>query len=229
MLLIKPSEQFTKEQISEIVQIRKSQSSAFNKGWHSFSAKLMNELIPELYATSEEQMTILTRLEKFKATKKSSKNTKTIDEKEITDEIYNPVVAKSVRQTIKIINAAVKKYGDFDKIVIEMPRDKNADDEKKFIDKKNKENKKEKDDSLKRAAYLYNGTDKLPDEVFHGNKQLASNMRLWYQQGERCLYSVKPILIQDLVHNSNNFEIDHILPLSLSFDDSLANKVLVYA
>ena len=222
-------EQFTKEQISEIVQIRKSQSSAFNKGWHSFSAKLMNELIPELYATSEEQMTILTRLEKFKATKKSSKNTKTIDEKEITDEIYNPVVAKSVRQTIKIINAAVKKYGDFDKIVIEMPRDKNADDEKKFIDKKNKENKKEKDDSLKRAAYLYNGTDKLPDDVFHGNKQLATKIRLWYQQGERCLYSGKPILIQDLVHNSNNFEIDHILPLSLSFDDSLANKVLVYA
>lgn len=222
-------EQFTKEQISEIVQIRKSQSSAFNKGWHSFSVKLMNELIPELYATSEEQMTILTRLEKFKATKKSSKNTKTIDEKEITDEIYNPVVAKSVRQTIKIINAAVKKYGDFDKIVIEMPRDKNADDEKKFIDKKNKENKKEKDDSLKRAAYLYNGTDKLPDDVFHGNKQLATKIRLWYQQGERCLYSGKPISIQDLVHNSNNFEIDHILPLSLSFDDSLANKVLVYA
>ena len=136
--------QFTEEQISEIVQIRKNQSSAFNKGWHSFSAKLMNELIPELYVTSEEQMTILTRLEKFKVNKKSSKNTKTIDEKEITDEIYNPVVAKSVRQTIKIINAAVKKYGDFDKIVIEMPRDKNAEDEKKFIDKK----EKEKDDSL---------------------------------------------------------------------------------
>ncbi len=222
-------DQFTEEQISEIISVRKKQSSTFNKGWHSFSAKLMNELIPELYATSEEQMTILTRLEKFKVNKKSSKATKTIDEKEITDEIYNPVVAKSVRQTIKIINAAVKQYGDFDKIVIEMPRDKNADDEKKFIDKRNKENKKEKEDALKQAAYLYNGTDKLPDEVIHGNKQLETKIRLWYQQGERCLYSGKPISIQDLVHNSNNFEIDHILPLSLSFDDSLANKVLVYA
>lgn len=221
--------QFTEEQIVELVNVRKNQSSAFNKGWHSFSAKLMNELIPELYATSEEQMTILTRLEKFKVNKKSSENIKTINEKEITDEIYNPVVAKSVRQTVKIINAAVKKYGDFDKIVIEMPRDKNADDEKKFIDKKQKENAKEGEDALKRAAYLYNGTDKLPDGVFHGNKQLKTKIRLWYQQGERCLYSGKPISIQDLVHNSNNFEIDHILPLSLSFDDSLANKVLVYA
>ena len=110
-----------------------------------------------------------------------------------------------------------------------MPRDKNAEDEKKFIDKKEKENKKEKDDSLKRAAFLYNGTDNLPDGVFHGNKELKTKIRLWYQQGERCLYSGKLISIHDLVHNSNKFEIDHILPLSLSFDDSLANKVLVYA
>ena len=76
-------EQFTKEQISEIVQIRKSQSSAFNKGWHSFSAKLMNELIPELYATSEEQMTILTRLEKFKATKNHQKIQKQLMRKKL--------------------------------------------------------------------------------------------------------------------------------------------------
>ena len=64
---------------------------------------------------------------------------------------------------------------------------------------------------------------------FHGNKELKTKIRLWYQQGERCLYSGKLISIHDLVHNSNKFEIDHILPLSLSFDDSLANKVLVYA
>ena len=78
----------------------------------------------------------------------------------------------------------------------------------------------EKDDSLKRAAFLYNGTDNLPDGVFHGNKELKTKIRLWYQQGERCLYSGKLISIHDLVHNSNKFEIDHILPLSLSFDDS---------
>ena len=32
-----------------------------------------------------------------------------------------------------------------------------------------------------------------------------------------------------MINNSNQFEIDHILPLSITFDDSLANKVLVYA
>ena len=51
----------------------------------------MMELIPELYETSEEQMTILTRLGKQKTTSSSNK-TKYIDEKLLTEEIYNPVV-----------------------------------------------------------------------------------------------------------------------------------------
>ena len=44
-------------------QFRKANSSIFEKVGIIFSVKLMMELIPELYATSEEQMTILTRLE----------------------------------------------------------------------------------------------------------------------------------------------------------------------
>ena len=32
-----------------------------------------------------------------------------------------------------------------------------------------------------------------------------------------------------MINNPNQFEVDHILPLSITFDDSLANKVLVYA
>ena len=67
-------------------------------------------------------MTILKRLGKQKTTSSSNK-TKYIDEKLLTEEIYNPVVAKSVRQAIKIVNAAIKEYGDFDNIVIEMARE----------------------------------------------------------------------------------------------------------
>ncbi len=122
--------EFEQDQIAELVSFRKSNSSLFGKGWHNFSIKLMIELIPELYETSEEQMTILTRLGK-KKTKAKSKRTKYIDEKELTEEIYNPVVAKSVRQAIKIINLATKKYGFFDNIVIEMARENNEEEAKK--------------------------------------------------------------------------------------------------
>lgn len=219
---------FSQEQIDELVQFRKANSSIFGKGWHSFSVKLMMELIPELYETSEEQMTILTRLGKQKTTSSSNK-TKYIDEKQLTEEIYNPVVAKSVRQVIKIVNAAIKEYGDFDNIVIEMARETNEDDEKKAIQKIQKANKDEKDAAMLKAANQYNGKAELPHSVFHGHKQLATKIRLWHQQGERCLYTGKIISIHDLINNPNQFEIDHILPLSITFDDSLANKVLVYA
>lgn len=219
---------FSQEQVDELVQFRKANSSIFGKGWHNFSVKLMMELIPELYATSEEQMTILTRLGKQKTTSSSHK-TKYIDEKLLTEEIYNPVVAKSVRQAIKIVNAAIKKYGDFDNIVIEMARETNKDDEKKAIKKIQKANKDEKNAAMLKAANQYNGKAELPHSVFHGHKQLATKIRLWHQQGERCLYTGKTISIHDLINNPNQFEIDHILPLSITFDDSLANKVLVYA
>ena len=219
---------FSQEQVDELVQFRKANSSIFGKGWHNFSVKLMMELIPELYATSEEQMTILTRLGKQKTTSSSNK-TKYIDEKQLTEEIYNPVVAKSVRQAIKIVNAAIKEYGDFDNIVIEMARETNEDDEKKAIQKIQKANKDEKDAAMLKAANQYNGKAELPHSVFHGHKQLATKIRLWHQQGERCLYTGKTISIHDLINNPNQFEVDHILPLSITFDDSLANKVLVYA
>ena len=219
---------FSQDQVLELVQFRKNNSSLFSKGWHNFSLKLMMELIPELYETSEEQMTILTRLGKQKS-KETSKRTKYIDEKELTEEIYNPVVAKSVRQAIKIINEATKKYGIFDNIVIEMARENNEEDAKKEYIKRQKANLDEKNAAIEKAAFQYNGKKELPDNVFHGHKELATKIRLWHQQGEKCLYTGKNIPISDLIQNQYKYEIDHILPLSLSFDDSLSNKVLVLA
>ena len=219
---------FSQDQVLEVVQFRKNNSSLFSKGWHHFSLKLMLELIPELYATSEEQMTILTRLGKQKF-KETSKRTKYIDEKEATEEIYNPVVAKSVRQAIKIINEATKKYGIFDNIVIEMARENNEEDAKKDYIKRQKANHDEKNAAMEKAAFQYNGEKELPDSIFHGHKELATKIRLWHQQGEKCLYTGKNIPISDLIHNQYKYEIDHILPLSLSFDDGLSNKVLVLA
>ena len=219
---------FSQDQVLELVQFRKNNSSIFSKGWHNFSLKLMMELIPELYETSEEQMTILSRLGKQKS-KETSKRTKYIDEKEITEEIYNPVVAKSVRQAIKIINEATKQYGIFDNIVIEMARENNEEEAKKDYIKRQKANLDEKNAAMEKAAFQYNGKKELPDNIFHGHKELATKIRLWHQQGEKCLYTGKNIPISDLIHNQYKYEIDHILPLSLSFDDSLSNKVLVLA
>jgi CRISPR-associated endonuclease Csn1 len=41
------------------------------------------------------------------------------------------------------------------------------------------------------------------------------------------MYSLEEIKIEELLAYPENFEIDHILPRSISFDDSQSNKVLV--
>ena len=110
-----------------------------------------------------------------------------------------------------------------------MARENNEEEAKKEYIKRQKANLDEKNAAMEKAAFQYNGKKELPANVFHGHKELATKIRLWHQQGEKCLYTGKNIPISDLIQNRYKYEIDHILPLSLSFDDSLSNKVLVIA
>src|SRR5699024_6562136 len=104
-----------------------------NNSWHSFSKENLQRLITELEYTSDEQNTILERLGlKFDLRSKYS-DRDTLPIQEVLEEIYNPTVSKSVRQTFRVFNALVKKYGkeNIDYVTNEMPRDKNEDDQKK--------------------------------------------------------------------------------------------------
>ena len=99
--------------------------------------------MPELYETDKNQMQILTQWGIFQNSVEKFKNYTKIPKDEILEEIYNPVVRRSVRIAIDIVNAIVKKYGYPDQIIIEMPRDRNSDEEKKRINDLQKKNKNE--------------------------------------------------------------------------------------
>ena len=68
----------------------------------------------------------------------------------------------------------------------------------------------------------------IKDEDFHHHKNLALKLKLWNEQKGKCIYSGRPIEIEQLLKDQWAFEIDHIIPKSISFDDSRMNKVLVY-
>ena len=51
--------------------------------------------------------------------------------------------------------------------------------------------------------------------------------RLWEQQKGECAYSQMMISINDLF-TVGAYEIDHIIPFSRAFDDSLNNKAVSY-
>lgn len=129
----------------------------------------------------------------------------------------NPVVNRAVAQTRKVVNALIKKYGKFDRIIIETARDLGKSVEERNKIKSGQEDF-QKQKELARQRCIENGVN--PDS---GNNLLR--FRLWEQQNGFCIYSKQYIEIGRL-SELNYTDIDHILPYSRSCDDSLNNKVL---
>ncbi|NMM63709.1 type II CRISPR RNA-guided endonuclease Cas9 [Clostridium sp. P21] len=134
------------------------------------------------------------------------------------DEIVNPVVNRALAQTRKVINSVIDRYGSPIRINIELARDlaKNFKD-RKAIEKEQKENRC--------------NIEKIREEIksLMGKEPTGSEVlkyRLWQQQRGECAYTQQSIYIENLFDHGY-CEIDHIIPFSRSFDDSLSNKVLV--
>lgn len=189
-----------------------SRLSGFSN-YHALSFKAINEMIDDLYITNDNQMQILSRKGLSKNRVNYLKGLKKIP---FDDElILSPVAKKSQRETIKVVNAIRAKYGELDTIVVEMARDKNSSDEKTRINAEQKrfeiENRKVKD-------------------FFQGRKVNGKSLlkyRLYLQQDGKSLYSGSPIDLDLLLKDPYAYEIDHIIPISVSFDDSFSNKVLI--
>lgn len=214
------------EIIECLMNLRKKNGSLFNK-WHSFSVKIMMELIPAMYEQPKEQMQLLSEMGVFKGGNEKYKGLKYVPDDIICKELYNPVVIRSVRITVRALNAIIKKHGYPDKIVIEMPRDKNDEEEKKRIKDEQVKNEKEIADIIKNVKRDYGV--QITDATFKNKKGLRLKLKLWNEQGGICPYSGKRIDIEELIKNPQKFEVDHIIPISISFDDGRNNKVLVYA
>ncbi len=216
---------FTAIVIDTLVNFRRNNGNLFNK-WASFSVKAMEELIPVMYETSKGQQEILTEMNVFKSKREVFKNYKYIPEEVFSEAVYNPVVVRSARITVRVINALLKKYGSPSKVVIEMPRDRNEDEEKERIKKEQKDNETELKGIIERVKKEY-GVE-IRDDMFYKQKGLVLKLKLWNEQNGRCPYSGRTISVEDLINHPNLFEVDHIIPLSISFNDSRTNKTLVY-
>lgn len=85
-----------------------------------------------------------------------------------------------------------------------------------------KKNKPASEDTLRSFDRL---ESKLLFEIKKkGNKQIE-RYRLWKEQNCRCMYTGKTINISTLF-DGNMWQIEHTIPRSKSFDDSLANKTI---
>lgn len=219
--------ELTDDLILKLAEFRNRNGALFSK-WHSFSYKILKQLIPMMMETGYEQMTCLKELGVLKCGNIKLSDRAILSKKVLTSEIYNPVVVRSIRVSVDVLNALIKKYGFPEKVVIEMPRDKNEKEEKDRKKKEQGNNEKELNKIIEVINKDYGIKIEPGDKYFKQQKNLVLKLKLWNEQQHKCVYSGKAIDINDLLNNFNMFEIDHIIPLSISFDDSRQNKVLVY-
>lgn len=135
-------------------------------------------------------------------------------------DLTNPVVRRAVSQTIKVINAIIREFEDSPVFVnIELARElsKNFKDRKK-IEKLQKENQAENERIVKRLRNEFNLLKPTGQDII--------KFKLWEEQDGICPYSLKSISI-DRLFEIGYTDIDHIVPYSISFDDTYSNKVLV--
>lgn len=132
--------------------------------------------------------------------------------------IRNPVVYRALNQSRKLINAIVRQYGPPRAVHIELARDLSRPfDERQKIERQQKDFQKEKEHIRQQYEETHRRT--------LNNRDLLK-ARLYHEQDGQCAYTQKPIDINRLFE-VGYAEIDHALPYSRSFDDSLNNKVLV--
>lgn len=140
---------------------------------------------------------------------------------EMLQDVTNNVVKRSVNQTLRILNEIIKEYGSPQFVSIELARElgKNIKDRKRI------------QSSMQDRAEENEKIVKILNEDFKIVKPSGQDIlkyKLYNEQNGKCMYSGKTIDINRLFE-PNYLQIDHILPISKSMNDSYNNKVLVIA
>ena len=139
------------------------------------------------------------------------------------DEIMPKTVKRTFNQAIKVLNAILKskKYQEYElsHIIVELARELNSEEEKNRITKELKNNKQYLDTMVKEHG--------IKKEQLKGENRLK--FLLWIQQNKQDIYDGKEIKLHELLLNPTAYHVDHIIPVSISFIDSMQNKVLTKA
>lgn len=219
--LYKLVEQLKREQIEDLAKLK-----IYYSGTSSLSKKAQLEYIKfVLNSTASDgknQMQYFSETMDKRPQKNNFEKYKFFPENYFKDEIMSLTVKRAFNQSTKVLNALIKRYTiqkkyDLSHIIIELARELNSAEEKERIDRENKNNKKFLEDKMKE----FNLTE---DALKKGENRLK--FLLWIQQNKQDIYDGKSIELSDLLSNPNVYHIDHVLPISISFIDSMQNKVL---
>ena len=148
------------------------------------------------------------------------------------ENLRNPIVQQGLNELARLVNLLMLKYKKefgpdfrFDRIHVEMGRDlRRSKSQRQEMGFRINENEKKNNEARERLAEF-------------GLQPSRSNTQkyLMYREIEnrgtnvQCPYTGKTISIYDLLGSDNAIQIEHIIPYSISLDDSFGNKTLCEA
>lgn len=204
------------EIIEKLIRAKFQTSETHSLSYKALEEHINDEIITNGQTVNQKFKKIIdnNQINKFKFGDSKYMNPKCLDE-----EVMSPTTKCSFRETVKVFNKILKLFVYKDKfkiknIVIEMPTVWNSVDERKLISdiqKNNETNKK-----LAKEHYGYDGND----------KNIISKLHLLWSQDGKDVYDGEPLDQNQVITNPNYTEIDHIIPYSISYDNSFSNKVL---
>lgn len=134
--------------------------------------------------------------------------------------LANPMVARTLTEMRKVVNAIIKVYGRPDLIRIELARDlKNSEDDRREIGKKNKEREADR----KRASSALKDQHGIADP----SRMDVEKWLLWEECNHHCPYTGRPISGHQLFQ-TGEVQVEHIWPFSRTGHNGYHNKTLCF-
>lgn len=148
------------------------------------------------------------------------------------ENLRNPIVQQGINETRRLVNYLLKKYRKeidpkfkIDQIKVEMGRDlRNNKAGRQEMSFRIRENETKNDDARERLA----------EYGLQPSRENIQKYLMFKEIEERagkaeCPYTGKVISVSDLLGRENSIQIEHIIPFSVSLDDSFGNKTLCEA
>ena len=129
--------------------------------------------------------------------------------------LRQPVVETILNQMINLVNALKREYGEIDEVRVELARElKMSREEREETTKSNNAREKEN----KAIA------ERIKEYGLTPTKSRIQKYRLWQESAESCIYCGKRVGVVQFLRGEE-IEVEHIIPRSILFDDSMSNKV----
>lgn len=212
------------EELEVIKSISAKLKSDGNLKYHALSEKALKMAIKDMKSTCMNFMQVSKKFDYEKESRDffihnygSGEGTLYMTTKYIDEIVASPQVKKTLRQSIRIINAIIREKKAYPSVIaIESTKDMNSKDKKAEIEKKQRINEMFRKQAIEVLESTYNQEKITPKAI--------ERVMLFLELNSECPYCGKTININEVLNGT--IEIEHILPISQSCDDSFDNKTL---